>query len=84
MCICLIKEKDYKLLKRPKLHSRFSSCHDLILSRFCATDYKEHGVTGIRVHRITRVHNRLLRSRFEDKVGHLTDETDGEFYPGVK
>ncbi|XP_039271513.2 leucine-rich repeat-containing protein 9-like [Styela clava] len=54
----------------------FTTCHDLILSRFCAWDYKSYGVTGIKTHAITRVHNRLLRSRFDEKVHELAcDET---------
>uniref|UniRef100_A0A4W5RBJ4 Leucine rich repeat containing 9 n=1 Tax=Hucho hucho TaxID=62062 RepID=A0A4W5RBJ4_9TELE len=46
----------------------FTSCYDLLLSRFCAWDYKAHGITGIKINRIIRIHNRSLRIRFEDKL----------------
>uniref|UniRef100_A0A8C8CXF8 Leucine rich repeat containing 9 n=1 Tax=Oncorhynchus tshawytscha TaxID=74940 RepID=A0A8C8CXF8_ONCTS len=46
----------------------FTSCYDLLLSRFCAWDYKAHGITGIKINRIIRIHNRSLRLRFEDKL----------------
>nr|ARS01405.1 leucine-rich repeat-containing protein 9-like protein [Oncorhynchus nerka] len=46
----------------------FTSCYDLLLSRFCAWDYKVHGITGIKINRIIRIHNRSLRLRFEDKL----------------
>lgn len=59
----------------------FSSCHDLVLSRFCATDYKEHGIAGLKIHRILRVHNRMLRKRFDDKLTGIVDNTEGEYFP---
>ncbi|KAL0969049.1 hypothetical protein UPYG_G00222010 [Umbra pygmaea] len=46
----------------------FTSCHELLLSRFCAWDYKVYGVEGIKINRIIRIHNRPLRLRFEDKL----------------
>ncbi|KAL4656332.1 leucine-rich repeat-containing protein 9-like [Arapaima gigas] len=46
----------------------FTSCCDLIQSRFCARDYKAHGIVGVKVTRIIRVHNRALRLRFEEKL----------------
>ena len=60
---------------------RFSSCQDLVLSRFCATDYKEYGVSGVKIHRIIRVHNRMLRTQFDDKLSYLVDDAEGEFFP---
>nr|XP_022332451.1 leucine-rich repeat-containing protein 9-like isoform X3 [Crassostrea virginica] len=59
----------------------FSSCHDLVLSRFCATDYREQGIAGIKIHRILRVHNRMLRKRFDDKLTGIVDNTEGEYFP---
>ena len=47
---------------------RFMSCFDLMLSRFCTADYRELGIMGIKVHRITRIYNRMLRLRFDDKL----------------
>uniref|UniRef100_A0A672RG25 Leucine rich repeat containing 9 n=1 Tax=Sinocyclocheilus grahami TaxID=75366 RepID=A0A672RG25_SINGR len=49
----------------------FTSCYDLLLSRFCAWDYKPHHITGIKINRIIRIHNRALRQRFQDKVHSL-------------
>ncbi|XP_062619612.1 leucine-rich repeat-containing protein 9-like isoform X3 [Saccostrea cucullata] len=59
----------------------FSSCHDLVLSRFCATDYREHGIAGIKIHRILRVHNRMLRKRFDDRLTGIVDSIEGEYFP---
>ncbi|CAG2238484.1 Leucine-rich repeat-containing protein 9 [Mytilus edulis] len=59
----------------------FSSCHDLVLSRFCASDYKDHNVSGIKIHRIIRIHNRMLRTRFDDILSSIVDDPDGEYYP---
>ncbi|XP_078672195.1 leucine-rich repeat-containing protein 9-like isoform X1 [Branchiostoma floridae x Branchiostoma belcheri] len=59
----------------------FNSCHDLILSRFCAGDYKGQGILGIKIHRITRVHNRILRTRFEEKLtAAISDKSDNASY----
>lgn len=54
----------------------FTSCHDLILSRFCASDYQAHGITGLKIHRITRVHNRMLRYRFDTSLAAHSDEEE--------
>lgn len=50
---------------------RFTSCYDLLLSRFCAWDYKPHHITGIKINRIIRIHNQTLRLRFQDKLNSL-------------
>lgn len=55
----------------------YTTCHDLVLSRFCAWDYKSYNVTGIKIHGITRIHNRLLRSRFDEKVHALASDETG-------
>ena len=34
------------------------------------------GISGIKVHRITRVHNRILRKRFDDKLDQILDRND--------
>uniref|UniRef100_A0A8D0H1M9 Leucine rich repeat containing 9 n=1 Tax=Sphenodon punctatus TaxID=8508 RepID=A0A8D0H1M9_SPHPU len=47
--------------------SWFNSCYDLILSRFCAWDFKKYGITGVKINRVFRVHNRTLRLKFEEK-----------------
>ena len=61
--------------------SRFSSCHDLMLSRFCATDYRDLGILGVKVNRITRVHNRILKTRFEESLIEMTEDEDNYFLP---
>ncbi|CAH3150734.1 unnamed protein product [Pocillopora meandrina] len=54
----------------------YKSCHDLIFSRFCVGDYLGLGISGIKVHRITRIHNRILRTRFDDKLDLILDRDD--------
>ncbi|XP_063803841.1 leucine-rich repeat-containing protein 9 isoform X2 [Pseudophryne corroboree] len=56
--------------------SWFKSCYDLILSRFCASNFKTYGISGVKINQIIRVHNRLLRSTFEDKVQDYLDNED--------
>ncbi|GMH63034.1 hypothetical protein TL16_g03613 [Triparma laevis f. inornata] len=47
----------------------FNSCCDLVTSRFqISPELKRLGIGGIRVDRITRIHNRFLRGRFETNV----------------
>ncbi|XP_034077932.1 leucine-rich repeat-containing protein 9 isoform X1 [Gymnodraco acuticeps] len=46
----------------------FTSCCDLLHSRFSPSDFKVHSITGIKVNRIIRIHNSALRLRFEDKL----------------
>ncbi|XP_053406324.1 leucine-rich repeat-containing protein 9-like isoform X5 [Mercenaria mercenaria] len=58
----------------------FTSCHDLLLSRFCAADFREHGIVGIKVRRIIRLHNRTLRHRFDERLMSIVDDADGEYY----
>jgi Leucine-rich repeat (LRR) protein len=45
-----------------------SSCVDLVNSRFFPPDFQVHGINGIQVHRVTRIHNRFLRNRFETRI----------------
>ena len=46
----------------------FSSCVDLVRSRFNPETMKFFGIIGINVTRVTRIHNRFLRNRFEEKL----------------
>lgn len=62
----------------------FSSCYDLVMSRFCASDFKSHNIIGVKIHRIIRIHNRILRSRFDKKLLSVTEGPLGEYYPGTK
>lgn len=54
----------------------FKSCNDLILSRFCASDYILRMISGIKIHKIMRVTNRLLSSQFEEALFNYIDEND--------
>uniref|UniRef100_A0A8C4XE44 Leucine rich repeat containing 9 n=1 Tax=Erpetoichthys calabaricus TaxID=27687 RepID=A0A8C4XE44_ERPCA len=45
----------------------FNSCYDLILSRFCASDFQTYQITGVKILRIVKVHNQMLKLRFEEK-----------------
>ena len=42
----------------------YSSCVDLVNSRFLHAEYSEFKISGLRVTRVTRIHNRFLRNRF--------------------
>lgn len=46
----------------------YSSCVELLHSRFFQRDFVPMGVTGVKVHRVTRVHNRFLRNRFDRRM----------------
>jgi hypothetical protein len=51
----------------------YGSCIDLVHSRcaFRAPEMRRMGIKGVRVNRITRIHNRFLRHRFEHDVKEL-------------
>jgi hypothetical protein len=49
---------------------------DLLHSRFFKEDFAPHGVSGIRVTRVTRIHNRFLRNRFEEHLESMVDISD--------
>ena len=57
----------------------FSSCVDLVRSRFNAEQMKFFGINGINVTRVTRIHNRYLRNRFEEKLEQLVDLSDNSY-----
>ncbi|XP_049595742.1 leucine-rich repeat-containing protein 9 isoform X1 [Syngnathus scovelli] len=54
----------------------FTSCCDLLLSRFSLSDYMSYGVTGIKINRVVRIHNSGLRLRFKDKLQKLLARED--------
>ncbi|XP_013926947.1 PREDICTED: leucine-rich repeat-containing protein 9-like [Thamnophis sirtalis] len=54
----------------------FNSCYELILSRFCAWDFKVYGITSLKVNRVIRVHNRILRLNFEEKFQKFLDKEE--------
>ena len=48
---------------------------------FCSTSFLKllsqgAGISGIKIHRITRVHNRILRTQFDDKLDKILDNDD--------
>ncbi|XP_034531605.1 leucine-rich repeat-containing protein 9 isoform X2 [Notolabrus celidotus] len=58
----------------------FTSCCDLLLSRFSHPDFKNHGVTGIKITKVIRIHNSALKLRFEDRFHNLlTSEESATF-----
>ncbi|XP_075387944.1 leucine-rich repeat-containing protein 9 [Tenrec ecaudatus] len=54
----------------------FNSCHELILSRFCSWDFRMYGITGVKVKRVIKVNNRILRLKFEEKFQKFLDSED--------
>ncbi|XP_060475935.2 leucine-rich repeat-containing protein 9 isoform X3 [Panthera onca] len=54
----------------------FNSCYELILSRFCTWDFRPYGITGVKVKRIIKVNNRILRLKFEEKLQKFLDNED--------
>ncbi|XP_019940178.2 leucine-rich repeat-containing protein 9 isoform X2 [Paralichthys olivaceus] len=54
----------------------FNSSCDLLLSRFSHSDFRVHGITGIKIDRVIRIFNSALRFRFEDKLHSLLASED--------
>nr|XP_021516480.1 leucine-rich repeat-containing protein 9-like [Meriones unguiculatus] len=54
----------------------FNSCYELILSRFCTWDFRAYGITGVKVKRVIKVNNRILRLKFEEKFQKCLDQED--------
>ena len=42
-------------------------------------DFQDFGITGLNVVRVTRVHNRFLRNRFEEQLETVVDVQDGSY-----
>uniref|UniRef100_A0A3Q2T1F8 Leucine rich repeat containing 9 n=1 Tax=Fundulus heteroclitus TaxID=8078 RepID=A0A3Q2T1F8_FUNHE len=49
----------------------YTSCCNLLLSRFSPSDYKSFRITGMKVSRVFRIHNSTLRLCFEEKLHSL-------------
>ncbi|XP_010216399.1 PREDICTED: leucine-rich repeat-containing protein 9-like [Tinamus guttatus] len=45
----------------------FNCCCDLIQSRYCFWDFRSYGIIGMKINRIFRVHNHILRLKYEEK-----------------
>ncbi len=56
--------------------SWYKSCHELVLSRFCAADYVTRSISGIKIRKVIRVTNRLLLSKYEEHILNDIDEFD--------
>ncbi|XP_077765616.1 leucine-rich repeat-containing protein 9 isoform X3 [Canis aureus] len=54
----------------------FNSCYELILSRFCTWDFRTYGITGVKVKRVIKVNNRILRLKFEEKFQKFFDNEE--------
>ncbi|CAO2586559.1 Leucine-rich repeat-containing protein 9 [Lemmus lemmus] len=54
----------------------FNSCYELILSRFCTWDFRAYGITGVKVNRVIKVNNRILRLKFEEKFQRFLDHEE--------
>ncbi|CAK6432029.1 unnamed protein product, partial [Pipistrellus nathusii] len=54
----------------------FNSCYELILARFCSWDFRSYGITGVKVKRVIKVNNRILRLKFEEKFQTFLDNED--------
>ncbi|XP_072193456.1 leucine-rich repeat-containing protein 9 [Excalfactoria chinensis] len=46
----------------------FSSCCNLIQSRFCSRDFRAYDIIGVKINRAFKVHNEILRLKFEEKL----------------
>ncbi|XP_068195211.1 leucine-rich repeat-containing protein 9 [Antennarius striatus] len=46
----------------------YTSCCNLLLSRFCHSDFRVHKISGLKIKRIFRIQNNVLRLRFDDKL----------------
>uniref|UniRef100_A0A7S1HYF6 U2A'/phosphoprotein 32 family A C-terminal domain-containing protein n=1 Tax=Eutreptiella gymnastica TaxID=73025 RepID=A0A7S1HYF6_9EUGL len=54
----------------------FKSCVDLFKSRFFPSDYIQYGLKDVKVVKVTRIHNRNLRNRFEEHLQDIVDLSD--------
>eukprot|EP00755_Sulcionema_specki_P010169 Sspe_Gene.6755::Locus_2269_Transcript_1_1_Confidence_1.000_Length_4905::g.6755::m.6755 len=52
------------------------SCVDLVKSRFFPSDFEPFGIKDVRITKVTRIHNRFLRNRFEDRLETLVDTSN--------
>ena len=57
----------------------FTSCVDLIRSRFNPSSMEKYGIKGINVNKVTRIHNRFLWNWFEDKLEKMIDLSDQNY-----
>lgn len=54
----------------------YKSCHDLLMSRFCASDFSAKSINGIKIKKVIRATNRVLVAKYEEKLLTDVDEND--------
>jgi hypothetical protein len=57
----------------------YSSCADLVRSRLNLGELQHAGVRDVSITRVLRIHNRVLRNRFEEKLESLVDFSDASY-----
>jgi Leucine-rich repeat (LRR) protein len=57
----------------------YSSCADLVRSRLNLGHLHQFGVRDVCITRVMRIHNRVLRNRFEEKLESLVDFSDPSY-----
>jgi len=55
---------------------RYKSCYDLLMSRFCATEYLLKSINGIKIRKVIRCTNRILLAKYEESLLNEVDESD--------
>ena len=54
----------------------YKSCCDLLMARFCTSDYILRSIIGIKVKKVMRVTNRILLAKYEENILYEIDEND--------
>ncbi|UJR26994.1 hypothetical protein I4U23_008301 [Adineta vaga] len=54
----------------------YNAAKDLLLSRFCSSIYNRYNITGIKIHRITRLFNRPKKLQFDHSLDYILEEED--------
>lgn len=57
----------------------YTSCVDLVKSRFNLESMSSYSIYGISVTRVTRIHNRFLRNKFDDRLEQLVGMSDPSY-----
>lgn len=54
----------------------YNQCTNMLRSRFSQEQMSQYGICDIAINRITKISNRFLRARFEEKIDSLSDPTE--------
>jgi len=57
----------------------YSSCVDLVQSRFFSHDFRSVGISSIKIRCVSRVHNRFLRNRFDQTLESTVNTNDSSY-----